>query len=52
MHCALCGRIGMKPIQIADTKYIAYGAGPAANKRLSHVDYAKTADYAKFKRSS
>ncbi|PGC95124.1 N-acetylmuramoyl-L-alanine amidase [Bacillus toyonensis] len=38
-------------IQIADTKYIAYGAGPAANKQFVHVELCETADYAKFKRS-
>ncbi|ANS52509.1 N-acetylmuramoyl-L-alanine amidase [Bacillus thuringiensis] len=38
-------------IQIADTKYIAYGAGPAANKRFVHVELCETADYAKFKGS-
>ncbi|QUG84010.1 N-acetylmuramoyl-L-alanine amidase [Bacillus nitratireducens] len=38
-------------IQIADTKYIAYGAGPGANKRFVHVELCETADYAKFKRS-
>ncbi|HDW3057904.1 TPA: N-acetylmuramoyl-L-alanine amidase [Bacillus cereus] len=38
-------------IQIADTKYMAYGAGPAANKRFVHVELCETADYAKFKRS-
>ncbi|MCQ6284542.1 N-acetylmuramoyl-L-alanine amidase [Bacillus cereus] len=38
-------------IQIADTKYIAYGAGPEANKRFVHVELCETADYAKFKRS-
>ncbi|PFE37842.1 N-acetylmuramoyl-L-alanine amidase, partial [Bacillus thuringiensis] len=38
-------------IQIADTKYVAYGAGPAANKRFVHVELCETADYAKFKRS-
>ncbi|MBJ8042475.1 N-acetylmuramoyl-L-alanine amidase [Bacillus cereus group sp. N17] len=38
-------------IQIADTKYIAYGGGPAANKRFVHVELCETADYAKFKRS-
>ncbi|MEI4680122.1 N-acetylmuramoyl-L-alanine amidase, partial [Bacillus cereus] len=38
-------------IQIADTKYIAYGAGPVANKRFVHVELCETADYAKFKRS-
>ncbi|MEI4618488.1 peptidoglycan recognition family protein, partial [Bacillus cereus] len=38
-------------IQIADTKYIAYGAGPVANKRFVHVELCETADYAKFKQS-
>ncbi|PGU26103.1 N-acetylmuramoyl-L-alanine amidase [Bacillus cereus] len=38
-------------IQIADTKYIAYGAGPGANKRFVHVELCETADYTKFKRS-
>ncbi|PHF00548.1 N-acetylmuramoyl-L-alanine amidase [Bacillus wiedmannii] len=38
-------------IQIADTKYIAYGGGPAANKRFVHVELCETSDYAKFKRS-
>ncbi|KXY33376.1 peptidoglycan recognition protein family protein [Bacillus sp. FSL K6-0067] len=38
-------------IQIADTKYIAYGAGPRANKRFVHVELCETADYTKFKRS-
>ncbi|WP_144520529.1 N-acetylmuramoyl-L-alanine amidase, partial [Bacillus thuringiensis] len=38
-------------IQIASTEYIAYGAGPAANKRFVHVELCETADYAKFKRS-
>ncbi|MEK9549421.1 N-acetylmuramoyl-L-alanine amidase [Bacillus thuringiensis] len=38
-------------IQIADTKYIAYGAGAAANKRFVHVELCETADYTKFKRS-
>ena len=38
-------------IQIADTKYIAYGAGPGANKRFVHVELCETADYVKFKRS-
>ncbi|WP_428994089.1 N-acetylmuramoyl-L-alanine amidase [Bacillus cereus] len=38
-------------VQIADTKYIAYGAGPGANKRFVHVELCETADYAKFKRS-
>ncbi|PEM14146.1 N-acetylmuramoyl-L-alanine amidase [Bacillus toyonensis] len=38
-------------IQIADTKYIAYGGGPAANKRFVHVELCETADYVKFKRS-
>ncbi|CUB58794.1 Bifunctional autolysin precursor [Bacillus subtilis] len=38
-------------IQIADTKYIAYGAGQAANKRFVHVELCETKDYIKFKRS-
>ncbi|MDZ5607915.1 N-acetylmuramoyl-L-alanine amidase [Bacillus pseudomycoides] len=38
-------------IQIADTKYIAYGAGPSANKRFVHVELCETRDYQKFKRS-
>ncbi|ANS46156.1 bifunctional autolysin [Bacillus thuringiensis] len=38
-------------IQIADIKYIAYGAGPGANKRFVHIELCETADYAKFKRS-
>ena len=38
-------------IQIADTRYIAYGAGPGANKRFVHVELCETADYTKFKRS-
>ena len=37
-------------IQIADTKYIAYGAGPGANKRFVHVELCETRDE-KFKRS-
>ncbi|MGG0150695.1 N-acetylmuramoyl-L-alanine amidase [Bacillus mycoides] len=38
-------------IQIADTKYIAYGAGPAANKRFVHVELSETSNPAKFKSS-
>ncbi|WP_454638876.1 N-acetylmuramoyl-L-alanine amidase [Bacillus mycoides] len=38
-------------IQIADTKYIAYGGGPSANKRFVHVELCETADYDKFKHS-
>ncbi|WP_242290234.1 N-acetylmuramoyl-L-alanine amidase [Bacillus cereus group sp. BfR-BA-01319] len=38
-------------IQIADTKYIAYGAGPGANNRFVHVELCETKDYEKFKRS-
>ncbi|EOO24376.1 N-acetylmuramoyl-L-alanine amidase [Bacillus cereus VD133] len=38
-------------IQIASTNYIAYGAGPGANKRFVHVELCETADYTKFKRS-
>ncbi|MDA2634968.1 N-acetylmuramoyl-L-alanine amidase [Bacillus cereus] len=38
-------------IQIADTKYIAYGAGPEANKRFVHVELCETADFIKFKQA-
>ncbi|PEM33438.1 N-acetylmuramoyl-L-alanine amidase [Bacillus pseudomycoides] len=38
-------------IQIADTNYIAYGAGPDANSRFVHVELCETADDDKFKRS-
>ncbi|MFJ8454197.1 N-acetylmuramoyl-L-alanine amidase [Bacillus paramycoides] len=38
-------------IQIASTNYIAYGAGPGANKRFVHVELCETRDYEKFKRS-
>ncbi|PEJ28455.1 N-acetylmuramoyl-L-alanine amidase [Bacillus pseudomycoides] len=38
-------------IQIADTEYIAYGAGPNANSRFVHVELCETAVYDKFKRS-
>ncbi|MED1088353.1 N-acetylmuramoyl-L-alanine amidase [Bacillus mycoides] len=38
-------------IQIADMKYIAYGAGPAANKRFVHVELSETSNPAKFKSS-
>ncbi|KZE06653.1 N-acetylmuramoyl-L-alanine amidase [Bacillus mycoides] len=38
-------------IQIADTRYIAYGGGPGANKRFVHVELCETANYDKFKRS-
>ncbi|MED1381791.1 N-acetylmuramoyl-L-alanine amidase [Bacillus mycoides] len=38
-------------IQIADTRYIAYGAGSIANKRFVHVELCETANYEKFKRS-
>ncbi|MEB8651151.1 N-acetylmuramoyl-L-alanine amidase [Bacillus cereus] len=38
-------------IQIADTKYIAYGAGPSANKRFVHVELSETSNPAKFKSS-
>ncbi|EOO66994.1 N-acetylmuramoyl-L-alanine amidase [Bacillus cereus VD196] len=38
-------------IQIADTKYIAYGAGPGGNNRFVHVELCETVDYTKFKRS-
>ncbi|PEE04615.1 peptidoglycan recognition protein family protein, partial [Bacillus pseudomycoides] len=36
-------------IQIADTRYIAYGGGPGANKRFVHVELCETSDYDKFK---
>ncbi|MDM8365996.1 N-acetylmuramoyl-L-alanine amidase [Bacillus thuringiensis] len=48
VHCVVDWN---ETIQIADIKYIAYGAGPAANKRFVHVELCETADYAKFKRS-
>jgi N-acetylmuramoyl-L-alanine amidase CwlA len=38
-------------IQIADTKYVAYGAGPAANKRFVHVELSESSNPAKFKSS-
>ncbi|PGZ96928.1 N-acetylmuramoyl-L-alanine amidase [Bacillus pseudomycoides] len=38
-------------IQIADTKYAAYGAGQYANKRFVHVELCETADYDKFRAS-
>ncbi|KFN03050.1 N-acetylmuramoyl-L-alanine amidase [Bacillus clarus] len=38
-------------IQIADTRYIAYGAGPYANKRFVHVELSETSDPIKFQRS-
>ncbi|KEK22458.1 peptidoglycan recognition protein family protein [Bacillus gaemokensis] len=38
-------------IQIADTKYIAYGAGQYANKRFVHVELSESKDPAKFKSS-
>ncbi|MDA2420706.1 N-acetylmuramoyl-L-alanine amidase [Bacillus cereus] len=36
-------------IQIASTKYQAWGAGPAANKRFVHVELSETSNPAKFK---
>ncbi|MDC2867552.1 N-acetylmuramoyl-L-alanine amidase [Bacillus sp. BP-3] len=36
-------------IQIADTKYRAWGAGASANARFVHVELCETADYDKFK---
>ena len=36
-------------IQIASTKYQAWGAGPAANKRFVHVELSETSDPIKFK---
>ncbi|WP_412675559.1 N-acetylmuramoyl-L-alanine amidase [Bacillus mycoides] len=38
-------------IQIASTKYQAWGAGPAANKRFVHVELSETSNPAKFKSS-
>lgn len=38
-------------IQIASTKYQAWGAGPAANKRFVHVELSETSDPIKFKKS-
>ncbi|MFJ8216241.1 N-acetylmuramoyl-L-alanine amidase [Bacillus cereus] len=38
-------------IQIASTNYIAYGAGPGANKRFVHVELCETVNYEKFKHS-
>ncbi|WOA57289.1 N-acetylmuramoyl-L-alanine amidase [Bacillus mycoides] len=38
-------------IQIASTKYQAWGAGPAANKRFVHVELSETSDHIKFKKS-
>ncbi|TCJ86407.1 UNVERIFIED_ORG: N-acetylmuramoyl-L-alanine amidase [Bacillus cereus] len=38
-------------IQIASTKYRAWGAGPAANARFVHIELCETSDPMKFKRS-
>lgn len=38
-------------IQIASTKYRAWGAGPAANARFVHVELSETSDPIKFKKS-
>ncbi|MFQ6571454.1 N-acetylmuramoyl-L-alanine amidase [Bacillus sp. AF53] len=38
-------------VQIADTKYVAYGAGPYANKRFVHVELSETSNPDKFKSS-
>ncbi|EOO66514.1 N-acetylmuramoyl-L-alanine amidase [Bacillus cereus VD196] len=38
-------------IQIASTKYQAWGAGPAANKRFVHVELSETSNPIKFKKS-
>ncbi|MED1406652.1 N-acetylmuramoyl-L-alanine amidase [Bacillus mycoides] len=37
-------------IQIASTKFQAWGAGPAANKRFVHVEFSETSDPIKFKK--
>ena len=41
--CTLCCRWN-ETVQIADTKYVAYGAGPAANKRFVHVELSETSN--------
>lgn len=46
-HSVACN----ETIQIDNTRYIAYGAGPGANKRFVHVELCETQDYKKFKRS-
>ncbi|PEJ20491.1 N-acetylmuramoyl-L-alanine amidase [Bacillus toyonensis] len=38
-------------IQIASTKYRAWGAGPVANARFVHVELSETSDPIKFKKS-
>jgi N-acetylmuramoyl-L-alanine amidase len=38
-------------IQIADTKFIGYGAGKIANQRFIHVELCETKDASKFKKS-
>jgi len=38
-------------IQIASTKYRAWGAGPSANARFVHVELSETSDPTKFKKS-
>ncbi|EJR68654.1 hypothetical protein IIO_00182 [Bacillus cereus VD115] len=38
-------------IQIASTKYRAWGAGPVANARFVHVELSETSDSIKFKKS-
>ncbi|WP_017154112.1 N-acetylmuramoyl-L-alanine amidase [Bacillus bingmayongensis] len=38
-------------IQIASTKFQAWGAGPVANKRFVHVELSETSDPVKFKKS-
>lgn len=38
-------------VQIADTSYIAYGAGYTANQRYIHVELCETSDANKFKES-
>ncbi|MES5944830.1 N-acetylmuramoyl-L-alanine amidase [Bacillus cereus group sp. MG6] len=38
-------------IQIASTKYRAWGAGPTANARFVHVELSETSDSIKFKKS-
>ncbi|WP_404511666.1 N-acetylmuramoyl-L-alanine amidase [Bacillus sp. RC242] len=40
-----------KKVQIASTKYRAWGTGPAANARFVHVELCEISDLLKFKRS-
>ncbi|WP_437271806.1 GW dipeptide domain-containing protein [Staphylococcus succinus] len=42
---------GNRIIETADTDYLAWGAGPAANDRFIHVELVHTHDYESFARS-